>query len=105
MDIQNIENSFEEIVQNNPLDKYLIVDFYTEECVPCKSMVPILSQIENENKGKINVLKITAEEHPSLAHKFDIQGVPFIVIFKGHSMLNSFIGTRSKGDLLRAVYG
>jgi thioredoxin 1 len=105
METANIDGSFDQIVRDNPIDKYLIVDFWAPWCAPCKAMVPILSQIESENKDRVDILKVNIEEHQKLAEKFDVQGLPFFVIFKGNNIFRSFSGTKTKRDILGALNG
>jgi len=56
--------------------KPLIVDFGSDSCVPCKMIKPVLKEIEEEYKDKVNVLIIDVHEHQELAMKFGIMSIP-----------------------------
>ena len=36
----------------------VLADFYSDSCIPCKRMSPILSQLETEYSDKIKIVKI-----------------------------------------------
>jgi len=56
-----------------------IIDFYADWCGPCKTVAPILDELSNEYKGKLNVYKVNTEEQRELAAAFGIQSIPSIL--------------------------
>jgi len=56
-----------------------IIDFYADWCGPCKTVAPILDELSNEYKGKLNVYKVNTEEQRELAAAFGIQNIPSIL--------------------------
>jgi thioredoxin len=56
-----------------------IVDFYADWCGPCKMIAPILDELAEEYKGKINIYKINTEEEKELAGMFDIMSIPTLL--------------------------
>lgn len=53
-----------------------IVDFYADWCGPCKTIAPILEQLSEEYKGKINIYKVNTEKEQELSAVFGIRSIP-----------------------------
>lgn len=56
-----------------------IIDFYADWCGPCKTVAPILEELDEEYDGKINIYKINTDEQQELAGAFGIQSIPSIL--------------------------
>ena len=77
-------SKFNEIING---DKPVLLDFSAEWCQPCKMMVPILKKVSDELGDKVRVLKIDVDKNQEIAQKWQIQGVPTIMIFKSGKQL------------------
>lgn len=56
-----------------------IIDFYADWCQPCKMVAPILEELSEEYKGKINIYKVDTEAQQELAAAFGIQSIPSLL--------------------------
>ena len=81
----------------------VLVDFYTEDCRPCKMMTPILNELALENAGKLKVTKIDAVANAELAAQYRVTSVPTLLLFKSGQVVGQMLGLRSKKDLLAWV--
>ncbi len=54
-------------------------DFFAVWCPPCKQQAPIIEELAEEYKGKIEILSIDTDKNTELARKFQIQAIPTLV--------------------------
>jgi thioredoxin 1 len=78
----------------------VIVDFWAEWCGPCKMVAPILDEIATENAGKISIAKLNVDENPDAARRYDVMGIPTLIVFKDGVAQKRLVGAKGKGQLL-----
>lgn len=78
----------------------VIIDAYAEWCGPCKIQSPILKEVASELGGRVKVIKIDVDKNPAVASKYDIRGVPTLMIFKDGEMKYRQAGVHSKPQLM-----
>lgn len=76
--------TFQELIGQ---DKPVLVDFYATWCGPCKIQAPILSELKQKVGEMASVVKIDVDKYPGVAAQFQVQGVPTLILFKGHKQL------------------
>lgn len=80
---------FDNIIKNSKVP--VLVDFYADWCGPCKRLTPILESKQKE-KNNFKLLKINVDNHGDLAQKFDVQGIPHVLLFKDGKKSGEFVG-------------
>ena len=76
----------------------VLVDFWAEWCGPCKQISPILEEISNE-KENLNILKLNIDENPVTPQKYNVRGIPTLMLFKDGKLIDTKIGSLPKSSL------
>jgi thioredoxin 1 len=84
-------------------DKPVLVDFWAEWCAPCRKVNPLLEEIANELGDKVQIVKLDIDANPDVTRTYQVMSVPTLTMFKGGQPVNSLIGARPKGDLVRLI--
>lgn len=81
----------------------VLVDFTATWCGPCKRLAPIVDEVAVELAGKVKVGKLDIDEAPVTAQKFQVRGVPTLMVFEGGKMVDQSVGLVSKAKVLALV--
>lgn len=92
--------SFSEIVNG---DKPVLIDFYADWCGPCKMLSPIIQEVAKDLSGKVRVIKIDVDKNPALSGKFQIRGVPTMMLFKDGSPVWRQSGVLQKEQIINEI--
>lgn len=65
----------------------VLVDFYADWCGPCKMMTPILKKLKKRMGDQINIIKIDAEKNAAAAIRYQVRGVPTLILFQNGNIL------------------
>ena len=76
----------------------VLVDFWAEWCGPCKQISPILEEIANE-KDNLNILKLNIDDNPVTPQKYNVRGIPTLMLFKDGKLIDTKIGSLPKSSL------
>lgn len=80
----------------------VLVDFWSEQCIPCKNLVPVLDQVAEDLAGRAKVVKMDAFANMRLASSFGVRSVPNLLFFKNGEVKDQFVGANITRDQLRA---
>lgn len=101
--IQITDAQFAEEVLNSDIP--VIVDFWAPWCGPCKMIAPVLEDIAAEYLGKVKVVKLNVDENQETAPKYNVRGIPTLLIIKGGEVVATKVGAVSKSQLVEFVNG
>lgn len=80
----------------------VLLDFYSDSCIPCKRMSPALAELEEEYGGKFKLCKINVSADMSLAEKYGVMAAPTLVFFKAGSEQERKAGFTGK-DVVKGI--
>lgn len=80
-----------------------LLDFWAGWCFPCKTMEPVIEDLEKELTGKVEVVKINVDEKPQEAAKYGVMSIPTYIILKDEKEVGRRIGVTSKAELLKLL--
>ena len=81
----------------------VLVDFWAEWCVPCRTLVPAIEAVAAHYDGKLRVGKLNVEENIEVASRYGITGLPTLMIFKGGQVSEQRVGLISKDGLVKLI--
>jgi thioredoxin len=84
-------------------DKPVLVDFWAEWCGPCKRLGPTIDQLAGEYAGKLTIGKLNVDDNPDTTIKFQIRGIPAVLLFKGGQLVDQVIGAAPKEEFKRVI--
>lgn len=84
-------------------DKPVLVDFFAEWCGPCKTMSPILKQVKDALKDQVVIVKIDVDKNQSIAAKYQVRGVPTLILYKNGTEVWRQSGVVQKEGLINII--
>ena len=93
------EENFEDVVLKS--SDPVLVDFWAPWCGPCKRLEPTVNALATDYAGRITVGKLNIDENPNVSFKFQVRGIPTLLLFKGGQVVESVVGVAAKDELKR----
>lgn len=95
------DSSFErEVLEAGRL---VLVDFWAERCLPCVMLADVLEAAAEQLSDRITIVKINVDENPVTSQRYGVNGLPALMIFDGHEVRASHVGSLSRSRLLAWV--
>jgi len=94
--ILNDENFEKEIAG---AEKPVLVDFWMQGCEPCVMLAPVFDKLAKEFSDKIIFTKVNLHAVPGIARKYEINAVPFMILFHRGKALSGFMGLRPEQEI------
>ena len=91
------DDSFEDDVINSTGP--VLVDFWAEWCGPCKMIAPVLEDLADEYEGKLKICKMDVDQHKAIAEKYNVKGIPTLILFNNGDAAGKKVGALSKAQL------
>lgn len=85
------DDNFDQEIKNG----VTLVDFHASWCGPCRTLAPILEQVEGDLKGKATIAKIDIDSEQGTASRFEISSVPTMILFKDGKEVGRLVGLRT----------
>lgn len=95
-----MKSSFSNIINS---EKPVLVDFFADWCGPCKMLAPILKEVKDELGDSIKIVKIDVDKNQPLSAKYQVRGVPTMILFKNGEQLWRQSGVLQKNDLISVI--
>lgn len=89
--------SFEQEVLKSSLP--VVVDFYADWCGPCKRMEPVLEKVSHAYADKVKVVKLNSDENQDLSDKYQVRGLPTLILFRDGQEVDRKLGFQNENDL------
>jgi thioredoxin 1 len=81
----------------------VLVDFWAEWCGPCRMMTPTIDAVAEEYDGKAKVGKLNVDFNSQTAAKYQIRGIPALLVFKGGQVVDMRVGALGKTDVQKLL--
>lgn len=93
-------SKFSELINQQ---KPVLIDFYAEWCGPCKMMSPILKEVKDTLGDDVSIIKIDVDKNQTLASKYQVRGVPTLLLFKNGKQIWRQSGMVQKDELIQVI--
>lgn len=91
------DSDFDSEVLNS--EQPVLVDFWATWCGPCRQMAPVIDSLAEKYAGKVKIGKLDVDLNPSAAQRFNVRGIPTMLLFKAGQPVEQIVGAVPEGRL------
>jgi thioredoxin len=84
-------------------DTPVLVDFWAEWCAPCKALSPTIEAVAKDYLGRAKVVKLNVDENISTSSRYNIKGIPTLLLFKSGMVKEQIVGTTGKETIAKLI--
>ena len=95
------DQNFEAEVLNSPMP--VLVDFWAAWCAPCRMLAPVVEAIAEKYEGRAKVVKLNVDENTLTSGKYNIKGIPTLLLFKDGVIKEQIVGNTTKGTISKMI--
>jgi thioredoxin 1 len=95
------DNSFDRDVLNSEVP--VLVDFWAEWCGPCRMMTPTIDALATDYDGRVKIGKLNVDENGGTAMRYNVRGIPTLLLFKGGKVVEQKVGAVGKTDVQKMI--
>ena len=95
------DQNFQEEVLNSTIP--VLVDFWAAWCAPCRMIAPVVEAIAEQYEGQAKVVKLNVDENMATAGKYNIKGIPTLLLFKDGAIQEQIVGNTTKGTISKMI--
>ncbi|MBB5043451.1 thioredoxin [Shinella fusca] len=81
----------------------VLVDFWAPWCGPCKQLQPIIEKVVRESAGRVKLVKLNIDDHPSIPGQLGIQSIPAVVAFVAGRPVDGFMGAVPESQIRQFI--
>ena len=97
------DGNFEAEVLTASNSQPVMVDFWAEWCRPCHMLAPTVAEIAQDYEGKLKVMKLNVDEAMNSAGRYNIRGIPTLLVFKNGQVVEQIVGAVPKEQITKAL--
>ena len=91
------DRDFAAVVEQSPLP--VVVDLWAPWCGPCRMISPALEDVATRLRGRMKLVKVNVDDSPGTAARFEVQGIPTLLVFRDGELVDSSVGARGAAEL------